>query len=363
MKTRSIFILSVALFAALLLTCGCSKKVRVEIKQIKAKPEVEVTGYGWGDMGEEQAIKAARLEATSLAIPRSMEFTFLQVPPYSLFKTEKVEYTNVEIAETEQLPDVEGTWVAKATARRSNATLQAMRHMRVISFNLTCKAETFEERVAECNSRLYETAMIESAKKHFGKFPEKMRGNFTFFYINREDNGKDSLKLETAVFVGFLGAGEITREERSTVLTNAWNNAVKNGQGAQAAPIYRMAFEAYPNSAFAKEFALFEMSENRLDNAILALNDAIKLNPHDLELVKILYQLYKKQGDTAMMDKIEDKLVELEAWEENPGADITNTFKYRYKVKWTEEGESEPSGMIHFREIDETEMEEMKEQK
>ncbi len=359
MRGSAINVLSVVLPLLILgLFAGCAYTPKVEFAKANAEKTVVGVGYGWGEKAEEKARTAAINETTVLAVPRSIEFTYLRVGPYTMFKTDKVDEADLTLGDPEKLPD--GGIKITATAPRSTESLRAMQFMTVAHFEVACEGDTFKARLKKCNGLMYERAMSASATRKFGTVPEKIRGNFTFFDIDRQDNGKSKMTVKAKAFVGFLGTGKLDASEKSMVLMNAWRRTCASGNGDKASPIFRQAYKANPNARQAMEYALFEMKENRLKNAIWATKAAIKINPHELDYVKVLYQLYKQTGDTASMNKIQDKLVELEAWEENPGADITTGLSYKQTIRWTSgEEESNSSGMINFREVDETELEAM----
>ncbi|RJO66618.1 MAG: hypothetical protein C4523_11885, partial [Myxococcales bacterium] len=298
-------------------------------------------------------------EALALSVPRSIEFTYFRVGPYMMFKTEKVESAEIKIVETKQLPD--GGYVALAQAARSSEAQRWMKFKTAAVFEVECEGETLRERYQRCETSIYDRAMQVFAVRKFGELPEKLKGNYTFFFLDREDDGKDEMTAKVMVFVGFLGSGKLEPEEKGMVLMNAWRNAVARGAGGLGAAIYKQAIKAYPNATYAKEFGLYEFSQNRLDNAIMAINDAIKIAPYEVEYLKILYQIYKKKNDQGKMDELQKKLQELESWDENPGEDITGAFQYKSKITWTERGdEKTPSGIIQFREMDSAEQENLK---
>ncbi len=349
-----------AVFVAVLATAfiGCSGVPKVEYKKIRPFPQVFTKGYGWGENAEEIATHQALLEAAALTKPRAIEFTYLRVGPYEMFKTEQVEEIDAKVLGAKALQD--GGMVATVQTNRDQEALREMKYMVSANFKHVCKAPTFRARHEKCQGEIYERAMKEFAVRKFGKVPEKLLGNYTFFVLNREDDGKKTLTLNVAVVVGFLGTGKLSKDEKGMVLMNAWRSACASGAGQRATPIFKQVMATNPSAEFAKEYAAFEMAAKRYNNSIAAMRKAIKMNPHDLENYKVLYQLYKQKGDSASMAKVEQKLVEMEAWEENPGADITSTLQYKQRVRWTEAGdERSPSGLIQFREVDETELQQL----
>jgi len=342
-----------ALMGAILM--GCSTKIIY--KQMDPDTEVIGVGYGWGENAEETARQAAIEEATALAIPRSLVFSYLRATPYTLFKTDLMDSTEVKVSDPRKLPD--GGVEITAKAMRSSKVKQAMRLMRVANFEVTCEGDTFRKRVEGCRTEVLEKAMEIYALDHFSTIPEKLKGNYTFLGLDRKDDGK-KMVAKVAVIVGFLGQGKLTKEEKSTVLMNAWLT-VRNKNQAEALAIFKRAMKINPGAGDAYDFAMYEMGHDRIDNAIMAIKLAIQYAPQEVSYLKILYQLYKKKDNAPMMAEVEKQLKSLEMWEENPGADLTTNITYTEKIKWTEGTESrEATGVIYFREIDESEMKDRK---
>ena len=354
------------LLAMLLLASACSGTPKYVFKKSRVLPPIMATGYGWGDKAEEKAKREAEKLATAMVIPNSLEFNYLQVDSYSMFKIKKVDYTDIKILKTQQLED--GGYSAIAQGQRSNQVIKDMRFKRPLHFEVECEGETFAERTQSCTGQFLQKAAMLTALNRFKEIPKKMRGGFTLYSMERIDDGKDEQVLKAVVFVGIKGKGDLEPEERAMVLMNAWHNTVAHDQNVDATALYQKAMATMkkmigyvPAANFAREYALFEMSHNRLQNAIAGIKDALLINPHEMEYNKILYQLYKKSGNKAKMEEIQKHLQQLEMWEENVGADITGGFKFRQKIKWVEGGEEQdPDGMIHFQEMDEEEAEAMK---
>ena len=341
--------ISVLMLGVTIASCSGTPKVRYN-KVSNLQNTVIGEGYAWGDDAEQKATAAAVLEATVLSVPRSVEFNFLKVDGYEMFKTEKVEYTETKILATEKLPD--GGVRVTVEGKRSSQSMRAMRFMNAAHFTITSRLPTFKERVEQINLRLFDKALKHFAIRNYGEVPEKLKGNFTFFKIERQDDGISKMEAKVCVFAG-TGKGALTKQEKGMVLMNAWRAQCANGKGEKASPVFQKAIKIYPNSAFNEEYAMFEMSQNRFKNAINALTEATKISPHEVKYYKILYQLYKKTENQPKMDTMQAQLEELEAWDENPGEDITSGFRYRTKIKWSDgSNENEKEGMIHFRDAD-----------
>lgn len=342
-------VISVLVLGMTVASCSGTPKVRYD-KVSNLQNTVIGEGYAWGDDAERKATEAAVLEATVLSVPRSVEFNFLKVDGYEMLKTEKVEYGETKILTTEKLPD--GGVRVTVEGKRSSESMRAMRFMTAAHFSITSRLPTFRERVEQVNRRLFDRAMKHFAKRNYGEVPEKLKGNFTFFNIERQDNGTSKMVAKVSVFAG-TGKGALTKQEKGMVLMNAWRAQCANGKGEKASPVFQKAIDVYPSSAFYEEYAMFEMSQNRFENAIRALTRATKINPQEVKYYKILYQLYKKTDNQPKMEAMQTQLEELEAWDENPGEDITSGFRYHTKIKWSDGGnENEKEGMIHFRDAD-----------
>jgi hypothetical protein len=345
MKRWSLVVACVAL-ALTLTAIACSSRPEVVFQRGGYLSE-EVTGVGiaWGDKAREKATKEAIAEATAKALPRALEFTYLRVDQYVMFRTTLAERAKTEVVSTETLPDGGVKVVAKAV--RGSQSMTAMRHMQTANITFTCQGETYRERWEACEALIYSSALEAYAMRNYNKVPEKMRGNFTFFEITREDNGK-KMVVNAISFVG-MGAGQLEPRERGMVLMNAWRRMAQAGKGEESIELYKRAFEAYPNANIAEEFALFEMNQNRLNYAAWAIRQAIKLNPYEMRYMKMLYEIYKKQGDTVRMAKLQKELEELEAWEDDMGEDITSTATFSTEIRWTNsQGETEEEGTVRF---------------
>lgn len=344
MRAWSVVIAVVALALGAL---ACSSGPKVVFQQGSYLAE-QVTGVGvaWGPGARERAEKHATEEALSKALPRAMEFTYLRADQYTLFRTTLKNKIPVTVTSTETLPD--GGVKVQVKAARGTESMRAMRHMLTANITLTCKGETYRERWEQCETRIYSTAMEVYAKRNFRTVPEKMRGNFTFFEIEREDNDRNRMTVNMIVFVG-MARGDIEPREKGMVYMNAWRMATRAGKGQESVALYSKAQEASPNAAYAEEFALFELSENRLNNAAWAIRQAMKLRPYELRYTRMLYDVYRRMGDTQQMAKVRQELEELEAWTEDMGSDIGSSITFSTEIRWTNpDGQVDEEGTIRF---------------
>jgi len=344
-KHTLVIILVMITAAGMLLACGGKTKVEFKSKQVVA-PKIIGIGYGFGDGAEKKAREAAVFEATAQCDPRSIHFDYLRVDSYTMFKMDKVGSCDINIVKTEKLDN--GGVMVVAEALRTREALKNMRFMTTVNFTLNCKGDKLRRRAEKCNSLIYEKALTHFAQKQYDSVPEKMKGNFTFFLIDKMDDGK-KMTVNVSAYVG-LAKGKLDKAEKSMVLMNAWRSQCALGNGDSAAPIFAKAMKLTPNATYAEEYAVFELSRNNLKVARKGIKKAIKLSPYESKYLKILYQIEKQSGNEAGMAEVQKSLEEMEAWEDNPGADLTNNFQYRTKVRWEEGGKQDSGGMIHFRE-------------
>ena len=338
---------------------GCATGLSVSYRtESNVLAEVSATGYGYGPKAKEMAEQAAVVDATALSEPKATTFSFMRVDAFEMLRLDRQVSPEVDVAEGKALPD--GGYVITATVNRSPKAQKDMRYATSVNFVLTCKGATLAERAERCLSRAYDEAFKHEAIKKFGKLPGKARGALTFYELSRKDDGR-VMTVTTSVNVTFVGAGDLSDAEKLLVFQNAWKQSIAAGHDGNAMTIYNRAKQVVPKvdamTTFAMDVALFENSKNRTDNAVRAALDAVDLSPNYLDPLRLLFQLYKKQGNQAKLAKVVERLHQLENWEEDPGVDLTNNFKYDQKIKWTDGQSSDdsPASMIRFREVDESE--------
>lgn len=342
-----------------IILAGCATGLSVTYRtESNVLAEVPATGYGFGPKAKEDAEAAALADATALAEPKGMAFSFMRADAFEMFRLDRQGSPEVEITGGKALPD--DGYVATATATRSPKAQKDMRYATSSNFVLTCKGATLKERAERCLSRAYDEAVKYEATKKFGKLPAKARGALTFYELSRKDDGR-LMTVAVSVNVSFVGAGDLSEPEILLVFKNAWKQSIASGHDGSAMSIYLRAKQLVPKAdamtSFAMDVALYENTKNRLDNAIRAALDAVDLSPSYLDPLRLLFQLYKKQGNQAKLEKVVERLHQLESWEDDPGVDLTNNFKYDEKVKWTDgqSNEDSPGSMIRFREVDDAE--------
>lgn len=341
-KHKLMMVVLTVLIVCFMLACMGKTKVEFKSKQI-VNPTVTGLGYAWGKDAEKNAREAAIFEATAQCDPRSIMFDYLRVDGYTMFKMNKNGSCDINITNTEKLPG--GGFKVTAEALRSSEAVKDMRFMTTVNFTLNCKGETLKERATKCNAMIYEKSLTSFAEKKYGTVPEKMKGNFTFFLIDKQDDGK-KMTANVSAFVG-LAQGKLSKEEKSMVLMNAWRSSCKNGVGADG--IFYKAYKLTPNANYAEEFALSKIKKKDWKTARKVIKRAIKMSPYESRYLKILYKIEQEDGDELAMEKVQKKLEEMKAWEQDSGADITSTLHYSTSVRWEEGGTEDTTGTVMFR--------------
>ncbi len=341
------------LIAVLLMSASCSAKPKALFVQKNATAVVKGYGYAWGENAEEQAKELALKEAMVIADPNSVHFTYMHEEPYTIFRTRETANAEAKIVGVQETPD--GGFMAVAEATRSGNAMKKIMYTRYADITVVDKSPTLQERLTNAYTLAVEEAIKQSAVYKYNAVPAKMRGDLTFHSIERQDNGR-VLKLRMLVYVGFVGQGKLSSEEKAMVYMNAWRQACTHNKGEMAKILYEKAVRFFPSAAYHEEFAAWAISKNRLRDAVTALEAANRQDQYSVKYLSKLYQLYKKLGDTAKAQAAEAKLIELEAFDDNIGADLSSGFEYKSKIKWEEQGNDQPEGMIYFRDITDEEL-------
>ncbi len=347
-------LLGLVLLLALLASCASNPKAT--FVKLKSTSVVKGVGYSWGEDAEKNAKKNALKEASAIAQPSSIEFTYMQEGPYTIFRTKEIDQSPAEIISTKQLDD--GGYMAIAKANRTGKALKKVQYTRFADITVEDKSEKFQSRALNSYALALEEAITQSAEYKYGKVPPKMKGQLTFHSISRMDDGK-KMRLRMAVYVGFIGQGSLSKQERAMVYMNAWRQACCKSRGEIASVLYEKAVLIYPNADYYEEFASWAIVNDHLKQAIVALEKANNKNPYNIKYLKKLYQLYSLVGYNKKAKTAEAKLIELEAFEENLGTDLSEGLRYHSKIRWSTDGEEEdPEGTIHFTDVDDEELEE-----
>jgi|GEM_PF-3975070 len=342
------------LIAVLVMAMSCSAKPKAVFVQRNATAIVKGYGYAWGENAEEQAKELALKEAAMIADPNSVHYTYMHEEPYTIFRTRDTSKAEAKIVGVQETAD--GGFMAIAEANRSGNALKKIMYTRYADITIVEKSLTLKDRLNNAYTMAVEEAIKQSAMYKYDKVPAKMRGDLTFHSIERLDNGK-TLKLRMMVYVGFVGQGDLSKEEKAMVYMNAWRQACIHNKGEMAKVLYEKAIKFSPNADYYEEFAAWAIANKHLRDAVTALEAANRENQYSVKYLSKLYQLYKTLGDTGKAQAAEAKLIELEAFDDNIGADISSGFEYKSKVKWEEQGNDQPEGMIYFRDISDEELE------
>ena len=380
MNRQTVVVVFVAMLLLVLGATSCKTVAKHEFKGVRVEKEIEVVGYGWGENAEQDAKKMAARLAIAAAKPATLTFEYMHDQPFSMFTTSLGNSNvEVEIVRTESLPD--GGYKAVAKAVRTQKVKKRMQNTRALILTVTSKKDSFKERVREVRELAYEQAVLRLAMSQFkvdkkSELPEKMKGGLWIFSFDIDDDG--SKAKGTLVTYAKVKKGSLDNNEKARLLMNAWRNAIllaELDEDAQEDMLddlqdrmedvtmedldYHSIFDKMlklrlePDYAtYFEEFAAFSLKQKEYRDAVRAMEKAVELAPFKLDYQKKLYQVVKKAGDRKKMEEWRTKLEQVEVFDDELGADLTDGMKYTRRYRWKDTEETDMKGVIRFKEAE-----------
>ncbi len=368
-------------FIGLLLTLvfsvtACKKSMpKIEYKKMKKVPsEVMAVGFGFGSKAEEDAQEMATKYAHAMANPKSMIFEYFTLGEDTMLRL-KVEDVDAVVDKTEGLPksldyqpdpnipEEKGVTVY-ARARRDIDTLQQLRHVRYLSFQIESELPTLERRIKDLSHRAIESGIraelmaLGIVKEEDEPAPEKVFGFISLFSMDWNFDKADETLLDVVLSVRIEGQAKMSDQERSVILMNGWRNLRDLPEMKEIAETqFRKAVKLLPyGTDYLTEYGSYWLEKGNKKKAIKAFEQAHEREPARVEFCKWLRQLYLDIGNKKKAKYMEEVMAsELNVDEE----DITSNMKYNEIRKWVDNSQAgSEAEMIQFRQMDEDEQEE-----